>query len=400
MKPGKEILLIGGGHSNIQVLKSLAQLKKRKFRVTLISDVPLSPYSGMIPSYMAGVYAFKQLHFDLARICHRYGFRFIENAVTSIDAKKNHEYKFKTLLWLKLNSIKNKQSTFISVLNNYNHNFITSIETEIQKLSFELSVDYDGKITEWINKNYQINTNNPFSSDFKIENLYGALLTEYSIEEVDIADESVRSVLFFEGNESLIKAYLEVNFPKHKDEEPSGNDGTTVAIGNIINASLTKDDKQINLNESSNGKGGWLYSGHSDKAKGKKGKSAEQLVYNTFVQKFGIENVKWVSGNSNTPDKNDKLHYDIEYKNEKGEWKYLEVKAISDNYFIISSSEKKQGLSEPNKYEMALVKDDNIYIVESLFHFKKGERFDSNSKFVAHAKDYIFTFNLNDIITK
>jgi hypothetical protein len=116
-----------------------------------------------------------------------------------------------------------------------------------------------------------------------------------------------------------------------------------------------------------------------------------------LIDKYGIENVKWVSGNSTTPDKNDKLHYDLEYKNEGGEWKYLEVKAMSDNQFIISGSEKDKGIAEPDKFEMALVNDNTIYMVKDIFKFNLGESFESNSKFVAYAKDYVFLFDVNSI---
>ncbi len=85
----KKILLIGGGHANIQVLHELARLDQSQFTVTLISDVAYSPYSGMIPSYLAGVYHSDQLHFDLKQICLNFGFEFIETRVTEINATKN-----------------------------------------------------------------------------------------------------------------------------------------------------------------------------------------------------------------------------------------------------------------------------------------------------------------------
>lgn len=82
----KRILLLGGGHANIQVLHKLARMDQAQLKVTLISDVAYSPYSGMIPSYLAGVYDFNQLHFDLNKICHDFGFEFVEDQVTEIDA--------------------------------------------------------------------------------------------------------------------------------------------------------------------------------------------------------------------------------------------------------------------------------------------------------------------------
>ena len=138
-----------------------------------------------------------------------------------------------------------------------------------------------------------------------------------------------------------------------------------------------------------------MHSGLNDKGKKRKGKKAELLVYNTLVSEYGIENVKWVSGNSTTPDKNDKLHYDITYKNGDGVWKYLEVKAMLDNHFIISGPEKDKGMSEPENFELALVAENTIYLVKDIFKFNQGETFESNSKFVAYAKDYVFSFDVN-----
>jgi hypothetical protein len=162
----------------------------------------------------------------------------------------------------------------------------------------------------------------------------------------------------------------------------------------LVNASLSKTGKTIQI-ISGFGNGSWVHSELGDKGKKQKGKKAELLVYNTLIGKYGIKNVKWVSGNSTTPDKNDKLHYDLEYKNEAGEWKFLEVKAISDNKFIISGAEKDKGIREPDKFELALVRDTTIYLVKDIFKFKQSETFESNSKFVAYAKDYVFHFDVN-----
>lgn len=81
----KEVLLLGSGHANIQVLHHLATLDRSTFHLTLISESWLSPYSGMIPSYLAGVYEFNELQFDLSQICHRLGHDFVKATVSSIN---------------------------------------------------------------------------------------------------------------------------------------------------------------------------------------------------------------------------------------------------------------------------------------------------------------------------
>lgn len=47
-----EIVLIGGGHANVQVIKGLANpeiLVGVPYRVTLVSNYPSAYYSGMLP---------------------------------------------------------------------------------------------------------------------------------------------------------------------------------------------------------------------------------------------------------------------------------------------------------------------------------------------------------------
>jgi hypothetical protein len=310
---------------------------------------------------------------------------------------KDLKYYFEQLTWLKLKDNPKDQSNFISILNKYNLSFIDSIESEIISTKYELNVEYHAKLKNLINVHFNINIDDALPQNNIINNLYSDLLNNYSIEEVDISDESIRSLLYFEGNNEPIETYLKEHFDSNKEGDFNGNSEESKVIGTVIDASLTKNTKVIAFNPSGNGSGEWVHSGQNDRHKQRKGKKAELLVYDTLVNQYGCENVKWVSGNSKTPDKNDKLHYDIEYKNDEGEWKYLEVKAMSDNQFIISASEKEKGMSESEKYEMALVSENIIYMIKDIFKFNHGESFESNSKFVAYTKDYVFSFNVNTL---
>lgn len=312
-----------------------------------------------------------------------------------IDCIKDYEYKFKQLVWSKLANGNNNQENFISILNDYSLNFINQIESEIRSHRFDLKIDYLTIIKQQIKEHFEIDLDSLYINDFQIKNLYEELLTQYNIEEVDVLDEKIRSLLFFEGNAESINKYLIDKSGANEENDDSKNENDTIT-GDLIEASLCKKLKPIQV-AYGNGNGSWVHSVHVDKGKKRKGKRAELLVYNTLINKYGVENVKWVSGNSTTPDKNDKLHYDMEYKNELGEWKYLEVKAMSDNQFIISGQEKEKGVSEPDKFEMALVNDSSIYMVKDIFKFNQSETFECNSKFHAYAKDYVFVFDLKNI---
>ena len=82
-----DLVLVGGGHANIQVLKSFAMKPIRGLRISLISDVAYAPYSGMLPGLLAGWYDFDQVHFDLRKLCQQSGARFVLSSVNNIDSK-------------------------------------------------------------------------------------------------------------------------------------------------------------------------------------------------------------------------------------------------------------------------------------------------------------------------
>lgn len=313
-----------------------------------------------------------------------------------VSCIKNHEFKFERLLWISLKGNPEQQKSFIRILNKFKTKLISQLENTINSYKYNLTVDYEPKVVKEIFNLFNVDLNLSINDNSEILNQYETLLGQYKIEEVDISDEEIRSLLYFDGNAEAIEQYLKAEFGEEEQRENDTNNDSSKLVGSLIDAKLSKNSKIIQAS-TANGNSTWVHSSNGERGKKRKGKKAELIVYNTLVDKYGIENVKWVSGNSTTPDKNDKLHYDIEYKNENGEWKYLEVKAISDNQFIISGAETNKGISEPNKFEVALANDNEIYIVKDLFIFDSGETFESNSKFVAYPKDYVFVFDVNTI---
>jgi selenide, water dikinase len=81
----KDLVLVGGGHSHVGVLRALAQRPLPGLRVTLICTDTHTPYSGMLPGYIAGHYALDDVHIDLSRLCVATGARLIRGWVIGID---------------------------------------------------------------------------------------------------------------------------------------------------------------------------------------------------------------------------------------------------------------------------------------------------------------------------
>jgi len=83
----RDLVFIGGGHSHALVLRMLAMKPIAGVRLTLVSDTLLTPYSGMLPGYLAGHYSVDETHLDLTRLCQAGQVRFIHARVTGIDLK-------------------------------------------------------------------------------------------------------------------------------------------------------------------------------------------------------------------------------------------------------------------------------------------------------------------------
>ena len=82
-----DLVLAGGGHAQVAVLKSLAMKPVAGLRTTFVCRDVNTPYSGMSPGFVEGVWSAEDIHIDLARLAQMAGARFINATITHIDAE-------------------------------------------------------------------------------------------------------------------------------------------------------------------------------------------------------------------------------------------------------------------------------------------------------------------------
>ncbi len=84
----KKLVLIGGGHAHVEVLRQFGLRKAQGVDITLVSPARYTPYSGMLPGLVAGHYTFEQCHIDLQPLADFAGARLVLAAAHTLDAAR------------------------------------------------------------------------------------------------------------------------------------------------------------------------------------------------------------------------------------------------------------------------------------------------------------------------
>jgi selenide,water dikinase len=81
----RDIVLIGGGHSHAVALRMWAMRPVPGARLSLICTDTETPYSGMLPGFIAGHYDCEDIHIDVRRLAEFAGARYYRDEVVGID---------------------------------------------------------------------------------------------------------------------------------------------------------------------------------------------------------------------------------------------------------------------------------------------------------------------------
>jgi selenide,water dikinase len=84
----KRVVLLGGGHSHIEVVRRFGTHPVPDSEITLVDAERFATYSGMLPGLVAGHYDFDDCHIDLAQLAQRASVRFVQARAGGIDVER------------------------------------------------------------------------------------------------------------------------------------------------------------------------------------------------------------------------------------------------------------------------------------------------------------------------
>ncbi|MEM6838236.1 MAG: selenide, water dikinase SelD [Cyanobacteria bacterium P01_C01_bin.120] len=84
----KDLVLVGGGHTHAIVLRQFGMKPLPGVRLTLITNLVDTPYSGMLPCHISGLYDFDESHIDLRPLSRFANCQLLMDRAVGIDPQK------------------------------------------------------------------------------------------------------------------------------------------------------------------------------------------------------------------------------------------------------------------------------------------------------------------------
>jgi len=85
----KRLVLVGGGHAHVSVLRALADQRPHGLEVLLLTPAKFQNYSGMLPGWVAGHYSHEACRLNLEPLVQAAGARLVLDQVVGMDAARS-----------------------------------------------------------------------------------------------------------------------------------------------------------------------------------------------------------------------------------------------------------------------------------------------------------------------
>lgn len=85
-----KLVLVGGGHAHVEVLRRLALHRPPHTHVTVILDTPVAVYSGMVPGFVAGRYRLDEIGINVLPLARRAGANVVLARAVRVDSSARY----------------------------------------------------------------------------------------------------------------------------------------------------------------------------------------------------------------------------------------------------------------------------------------------------------------------
>jgi len=281
-------------------------------------------------------------------------------------------YHFKQLLynWCITSS---QEKEFLNLIGLYEHNEEVIDENSIK-------VNYQSIVKKYVIENFGFNLDVQLFKEVNVEKIYEDNKKKIDFEKIESSNE-YRSLLYFENKIEEIEKYIKSEKEKKQSFDVQNN--RNKVIKSIVHADLSIPSykNQHKREKQKTSKKPFKHSQQKNIQDKAIGDRAEQEVFDSLVNEFGEKNVEWTSKND------DKLGYDIRYRNKENKWKNVEVKTYSNGLFHLTKKEKEFADKNKESYEIYLV-GEKIYKLSEI-------DFSNSDKFILVTNEYEVYYRIN-----